>query len=292
MGHVMHGIAENVEKILGTIALPACPAILLDLMSESRKEEPDFDRITRLVSSDPGLSASVLKLANSPAFRRSSNVSSIPQAVTLLGLKKVLLAVKTLFLRNSMPATETRTRAFLEKFWEKSGFTAEVASMLAKTFPGISIEDAYTIGLFHDSGIPILMQRFPDHPFDTSLRDGDWGNIHRNEENKLGTNHAVVGNLLARNWGLPAHICQTILHHHDTSIFTDESHQASDEVRSFTALLILAEHMVSVFLGLEDENEFGLASVHAHAMGHLGVEREEFKEMAIDLIGELRHHKA
>lgn len=288
----MHGIAENVEKILGTISLPPCPAILLDIMSEARKEEPDFNRIAGLVGNDAGLSASVLKLVNSPAFRRSNNIGSIPQAVAVLGLKKVMLAVNTLSLRSSVATAKPSTKAFLEKFWDKSSFTAEVAAMLAKVFPGISAEDAYTIGLFHDSGIPILMQRFPDHPFDESLRDSDWGNIHRNEENKLGTNHAVVGNLLARNWGLPANICQTILHHHDTSIFTDQSHQASDEVRSFTALLILAEHMVSVFLGLEDESEIGLAAVHAYAMQHLGMEHAEFREMAVDILGELRHHKA
>jgi HD-like signal output (HDOD) protein len=284
----MHEVAENVEKILGSIALPPCPAILMDIMAESNRDEPDFNRISNLVGSDAGLSASVLKLANSPAFRRSSNIGSIPQAVAVLGLKKVILAVKTLLLRKSVTAASPAAKAFLEKFWDKSSYTAEVASMLAKTFPGISVEDAYTIGLFHDSGIPVLMQRFPDHPFD---HDGDWGNIHKNEESRLGTNHAVVGNLLARNWGLPAHICQTILHHHDTSIFTDASHAASDAVRSFTALLILAEHMVSVFLGLEEENELGAARVHAHAMGHLGMEHEEFKEAAIDIIGELRHHK-
>lgn len=284
----MHGTAENVEKILGTIALPPCPAILMDIMAESNKDEPDFNRISSLVGSDVGMSASVLKLANSPAFRRSSNIGSIPQAVAVLGLQKVILAVKTLLLRNSVSASSPAAKVFLEKFWDKSSCTAEVASMLAKTFPGISVEDAYTIGLFHDSGIPVLMQRFPDHPFD---HDGDWGSIHKNEESKLGTNHAVVGNLLARNWGLPAHICQTILHHHDTSIFTDASHAASDMVRSFAALLILAEHTVCVFLGLEDENVLGVAPEHAYAMGHLGMEHEEFKEAAIDIIGELRHHK-
>lgn len=285
----MPGTAEHVEKILGSVSLPACPAIMLDIMSEARKEEPDFNKITKLVGSDAGISASVLKLANSPAFRRNTNIGSISQAVSVLGLNKVMLAVNTLFLRKSVIASNPAAKAFLEKFWDKSSSTAEVASMLAKSFPGVSVEDAYAIGLFHDSGIPVLMQRFPDHPFD---HGGDWGDIHHHEESKLGTNHAVVGNLLARNWGLPVHICQTILHHHDTTIFTDASHQASDEVRTFTALLILAEHMVSVFMGLEDESRIGAAPVHAHAMGHLGVEHKEFKEMAVDIIGELRQHKS
>lgn len=284
----MQGTAEHVEKILGSISLPACPAIMLDIMSEARKEEPDFNLISSMLGKDAGLSASVLKLANSPAFRRSTNIGSVPHAISVLGLKKVMLAVNAMFLRKSVSSTSPATKAFLEKFWDKSSCTAEVASMLAKVLPGLSTEDAYSIGLFHDSGIPVLMQRFPDHPFDNSASGNDWGNIHRDEEERLGTNHAVVGNLLARNWGLPAHICQTILHHHDTSIFTDQSHQATTEVRSFTALLILAEHVVSVFLGLEDEGSIGQSPVHAQAMTHLGLEHAEFNEMAADILAELR----
>ncbi|MDO8989802.1 MAG: HDOD domain-containing protein [Sideroxyarcus sp.] len=288
----MHGTAEHVEKILGGISLPACPAILVDIMSEARKEEPDFTQITSLVGNDAGLSASVLKLVNSPAFRRSCNIGSIPQAVAVLGLKKVMLAVNTLFLRNSVSVAHPAAKAFLEKFWDKSSCTAEAAAMLAKILPGISTEDAYTIGLFHDSGIPVLMQRFPDHPFEETVSGNDWETIHRDEETKLGTNHAVVGNLLARNWGLPAHICQTILHHHDSSIFTDLAHQASTEVRNFIAVLILAEHVVSVFLGLEEEGGMGQSPVHAHAMNHLGMDAAEFRETALDIMGELRQHRS
>ncbi|MBI5891150.1 MAG: HDOD domain-containing protein [Nitrosomonadales bacterium] len=287
----MPGTAEHVEKILGSVSLPPCPAVVMEIMSEARKEEPDFNRIASLVGNDAGLSASVLKLVNSPAFRRSNNIGSISQAVAVLGLKKVMLAVNTLFLRNSVSATNPAAKAFLEKFWDKSSCTAEAASMLARLLPGISIEDAYTIGLFHDSGIPVLMQRFPDHPFEDAIRDIDWENIHRDEEAKLGTNHAVVGHLLARNWGLPAHICQTILHHHDMSIFTDIAHQISTEVRNFIAVLILAEHMVSVFLGFEDESMMGQSPVHAYAMNHLGMDADEFHETATDIMGELRSHR-
>ena len=287
----MPGSAEHVEKILGNISLPACPAILLDIMSEARKEEPDFKQIASLVGSDAGLAASVLKLVNSPAFRRGSNIGSVSQAISVLGLKKIMLAVNSLFLRKSVSANTPGARAFLEKFWDKSSCTAEAAALMAKTLPGISTDDAYTIGLFHDSGIPVLMQRFPDHPFEEALRENDWDSIHREEDEKLGTNHAIVGHMLARNWGLPTHICQTIKYHHDTSIFTDSSHQASTEVRSFTALLILAEHVVSVFLGLEEESDIGRAPVHAHAMNHLGLDQEDFTETALDILGELRQHR-
>ncbi|MFZ2161931.1 MAG: HDOD domain-containing protein [Sideroxyarcus sp.] len=283
--------AAHVEKILGGISLPSCPAILMSIMSESRKDEPDFNQISDLVSSDAGISASVLKLVNSPAFRRSTNIGSIRQAVAVLGLKKVMLAVNAMFLRSSVTATHPAAKVFLEKFWEKSSHTAASAMKLAKLFPGVSGEDAYTLGLFHDSGVPVLMQRFPELALDSALYEADWESIHRNEETKFGTNHAIVGNLLARNWGLPAHICQTILHHHDLGVFTNEDHPATSEVRNFIAVLILAEHLVGVFMNTEDKETLGKAAAHAHAFEHLGLEHDEFSDIANDIWMELGQDK-
>jgi HD-like signal output (HDOD) protein len=279
--------AAHVEKILGNISLPSCPAVLLSIMSESRKEEPDFNQISDLVSSDAGVSASVLKLVNSPAFRRITNIGSIKQAVTILGLNKVMLAVNAMFLRNSVKATHPKAKVFLEKFWEKSSHTAATAMKLAKLLPGVSEDDAYTLGLFHDSGIPVLMQRFPEHAFDDALHGADWETIHRAEEAQLGTNHAIVGHLLARNWGLPAHICQTILHHHDIAVFTDRDHPVTSDVRNFIAVLMLAEHLVGIYMAAEDKNALGKYPAHAHAFEHLGLVHDEFTDIANDIWIEL-----
>jgi len=282
----MNGTSEQVEKILGSISIPPCPAVLLSIMQEVKKDEPDANSIVNLVSNDAALSASVLKLVNSSAFRRDGSIGSIRQAVSVLGFRKVLLAVNALFLRNSVAAVPPRTKSQLEKFWDKSGCTAEAAMTLASMLPGISSEDAFTIGLFHDSGIPVLMQRFPDHPFQDDEYGTDWDAIHKLEDERLGTNHAVVGNMFARNWGLPAHICQTILHHHDATIFLGD--QISSEVQNFTAVLILAEHLVGIFMTHEDEANMGRLPFHTRAMRHLGLEYDEFNDMALDVLGELR----
>jgi HD-like signal output (HDOD) protein len=279
--------AAHVEKILGSISLPSCPAILMSIMAESRKDEPDFNKIADLVSSDAGVSASVLKLVNSPAFRRSTNIGSIRQAMAILGLKKVMLAVNAMFLRNSVTATHPAAKAFLETFWEKSCHTAASAMKLAKLFPGVSEEDAYTLGLFHDSGIPVLMQRFPELALDEAPYEADWETVHRKEETRFGTNHAIVGHLLARNWGLPVHICQTILHHHDIGVFTDEDHPATAEVRNFIAVLLLAEHLVGIFMNMDRKEALGKAPAHAHAFQHLGLEHDEFSDVANDIWIEL-----
>jgi hypothetical protein len=88
---------------------------------------------------------------------------------------------------------------------------------------------------------------------------------------------------------LPAHISQTILHHHDIGVFNDPKHPATSEVRNFIAVLILAEHLVSIFMTAEDKNTLGTYPVHAHAFEHLGLEHEEFFDIANDIWSELGH---
>ena len=199
-----------------------------------------------------------------------------------------MLAVNTMFLRNSVSSVPPTTKAFLEKFWDKSTYTAEASMMLAGTLPGISGDDAYTIGLFHDCGIPVLMQRFPDHPFEIDSQEFNWDSLHKLEEERLGTNHAIVGNMFARNWGLPPHICQSILHHHDANIYNNELQLVTVDVQNYVSVLILAEYLAGIFLRTEDENTIAKSRMHANALRHLGLEREEFNDMTLDILTELR----
>lgn len=284
-------IPESMEKSIRTITIPPCPAILVTILNESRKSDPDPNKITDQVCQDPGLAASVLKLVNSLAFRRGNQISSIRQAVSVLGTQNTLLAMYSLFLRNSVEAVPPTTKKFLESFWEKSGNTANTARKLASMLPGISADDAYILGLFHDCGIPILMQRYPQYEFDDALNGTDWENVHVMEEEQTETNHAIVGNLFAHNWGLPNQVCKAILHHHDIVPLIHTNESLAPEVGNLIAVLILAEHLVEVFLGTADGNQLGKLPIHARALQHLGIEYAEFNDMALDILGALQQER-
>ena len=74
------------ERTVLELGIPPCPKILLDLSAEVRKEEPDLQRIERLVSGDVGLSAALIKTVNSPFYGLRSKVHSVMQAIHMLGL--------------------------------------------------------------------------------------------------------------------------------------------------------------------------------------------------------------
>ncbi|NMQ05243.1 HDOD domain-containing protein [Candidatus Accumulibacter phosphatis] len=79
--------AEMIEKTLKGIVIPARPQALLHLQNELKKDDPAPRVIVRLISGDVGLSAAVLQTVNSPFFGLSRKISSVAQAVSLLGMK-------------------------------------------------------------------------------------------------------------------------------------------------------------------------------------------------------------
>ena len=264
------------EQVLNGIHLPPCPAVLMDVMKEARSANADMGRIVRLISQDIGLSAPMLKLANSPYFARSTRVSSIQQAVAVLGLRNTVNLLSNVVLRaNVIP-----NLAGMDAFWDRSSMTALAASHIAGKIPGMSRDDAYTVGLFHDCGIPVLMQKYPDYLKKVDEMSRVTGNVCEIENACYSTTHAAVGNLLARNWLLPAQMCRAILYHHDLSIFSSNTDPATIEICNWVSIIHAAEYIVDSHLGLLNE---GWKIWQPHALKHLQFDAQEFDELCSDV---------
>jgi HD-like signal output (HDOD) protein len=273
---------QAAEQVLKGIHLPPCPAILMDAMKEIRSANADMNRIARMISQDVGLSAPMLKLANSPFFNRRNRVSSVQQAVTVLGLKNTINLLSNVALR----ANVVPDLAGMEKFWDYSNLVAFAASRLANNIPGISSDDAYTVGLFHDCGIPVLMQKFPDYVEHLTLQVKAQGKSCEIENFCYSTTHAAVGNLLARSWLLPQSMCQAILHHHDLTIFSTINDQTQVEICNWIGLIQAAEYIADLHLGLKNEH---WAVWETTVLKHLQFEEQEFSDLCSDILSQMVH---
>ena len=268
------------EQVLNGIHLPPCPAVLMAVMKEVRSPDVDMGRIARLVEQDIGLSAPMLKLANSPFFRLRSKVSSIQQAVTVLGLKNTVNLLSNVALRaNVVPDFPG-----MDEFWNRSSLMSLAASGIAAQIPGMSRDDAYTVALFHNCGIPVLMQKYPDYlqNIDEMVRIS--GNVCTAESTCYSTTHAVVGSLLARNWLLPAEMCRAILHHHDPTIFSSITDQASIEICNWVGLIHAAEYIVDSYLHFPNES---WATWQPQVLKHLQFTKMEFTDLCSDVVSVL-----
>lgn len=272
---------QAAEKILKSIRIPPCPDVVVALMDELRQEDVDFAKLVKLISGDVGLAATMIKMANSPFFALRNKVSSIQQAVSVLGLKNLTQIVRGSALQKALGGDKIA----MERFWERSNLTAVVASRMAGELQDVTREDAYSLGLFHDCGIPILMQQFPDYKEKLAASNQSADLVINIEDKHYATNHAVVGNMLSRNWCLPEHISQAILVHHDHSIYTQPGERSTPEVCTLVAITQVAEHIATAFLGRPDDAEWLVSG--QLAQDHLGISSEELEDITEDALAEL-----
>jgi HD-like signal output (HDOD) protein len=247
---------ESYDVLFKDLSIPPRPEIVGILWSEIRKEEPDIKRVTAALIKDPALSAGILRAANSPFFGLTRKVSSLPKAVSVLGLTHVSNIVSGLAIRYALSGEKSGNS--FNKFWETAEQISMLCHYLARRVRGISPDEAYTYGLFRDCGVPVLIQRFP-HYRETLRRANDtrWIGTTQVEESETGTSHSILGYFLARAWLLPDHISKAILLHHDIDAFTDKA--TTNETRNLIGVGHLAEHVQQVWMGNADNAEWNRA---------------------------------
>jgi len=205
----------------------------------------DLDMIGEVISVDPGISAAVIKVVNSPAFGLLNKISSIPQAVVMLGVDRVVSILKTLLLRKSMAELDTRLNMAL--FWKCSLSVATVASTICRQLNLAVADEAYTLGLFHNCGVPILASKYSNYQqvieYSYSREDG---RITSEEFAKFGVHHAAAGYRVARVWNLPKVICLAVKNHHSVDRILDDQSIENPTLKTLLSVLKMAEDMVNL----------------------------------------------
>ncbi|MDP1940976.1 MAG: HDOD domain-containing protein [Gallionella sp.] len=243
-----------IERSILDIGIPPCPIILERFMTEARQDEPDFKRLASVIGTDVGLSAGLIKTANSPYFGMRQRVRSVNEALVILGLKTASRAVAGLVLSKAFPNV-----ANLERFWDASARIALLSGWLAQhlNISGLQADDAYTFGLFRDCGIPVLLGHFPRYENVLVAANGDVTRSFTEVEGvELPTNHAMVGCMLAQNWWLPEEICLAIRNHHDVVALASVDSKLPVLSRRLIAIAQLAEYIVQQQLGLSMTQEW------------------------------------
>jgi HD-like signal output (HDOD) protein len=278
---------EVAVETLRNISVPPCPEIIVELLGEAKREDIDFIRISRLITGDVALAAAVLKSANSPFFALRRKVQSVQQAVAVLGLRNLLKIVYGVVLKQSLGGTGAPQ---LARFWDRSNYNAVVSAYLAGRLPGVSSDDAYTFGLFHDAGIAILMQKFADYKQTLMRANAALLAFTAAEDEAHHTNHVIVGALLARNWYLPDQVVWAIRYHHEPDIFAKPRKRATPDVCLLVAIRLISEHIVARFLNYPDDAEW---ECHKEAaLAHLGWFEDDIDDLARGLAVDLREIQA
>lgn len=206
-------ITAKEKEILAKVTIPPRPQALMTVSEEAKKPEPNIKVIADAIAEDAAISAAVLQVVNSAAFRRAKSIDSIQQAVMTLGIKRIFPLVKAVALKSALPENSD-----LNEFWKSSSMVASACGVYSQLIGKPELADnSYMLGLFHNAGVPVMLQSFDDYHeiLAKGINDG-WEDISVLEFNKYNTSHTTLGALLSQQWQLPKAMIDVIYYFHDT----------------------------------------------------------------------------
>lgn len=277
--------SKSVKRLVDKgIKLPAQPAVLEELNHLLRRGVSDLRILARSLSQDPGVVAALFKVAQSPAFKSLQPLESVEHILQAIGIKQIYNIVQAVSLAQAVPAKHN-AKAF-EAFWVRSRTIAQMAMLVAEervSVCNIFPDQAYLAGIFHDCGVPVLMQRFTTYCKDMRLDvPGAWTDLAE-EDKRFNADHCVVGYLVAKHWKLPEFICDAIRYHHD--MLNMGSHAA----RTMVAILQLAIQIYYLDQMVENPE---WAAIGFDVADELGLHTEDLPEFMDEILVRYRREAA
>ncbi len=201
-------------------ALPPFSPVMGRLLPLLADDSLNYRALGELISSDPSLTAQVLKLANSAMFGRRGEVRSLLAALTMLGIDRVYSLVLTAGLKR-MAARAARW-PLARRCWEHSLATALLSADMAVDNYGEMAED-YTAGLLHDLGRFILLMAAPEEYsalVEKASREGL--DSRKLEDDVFGMTHETAGAEAMARYGFPDSLREMSAHHHEPGLVAYE----------------------------------------------------------------------
>jgi len=236
-------IDELLQKALDSDELPTLPTVAAELITLTSKEETTLDDIAQLISQDIALSSKILKVSNSEFYSLPQQISSINQAVSILGtnaVRSLVLSFSFLSLKNR----EDESRFDFKKFWEKSLASAVGAKLILEKVKGADTEEIFIAGLLQNLGELILARTFPEK-YSTKLPSVEG----RREDSKEGdewlfmANHSFIGAEVAKSWGFPEVLILPIQYHHNPEKYSC----SNGKIQSTINAVYLSDLLVNIF---------------------------------------------
>ncbi len=209
------GRHETLKRINDFEALPSVPQIIARVREISEDPQSSVADLANIILSDHALTARILKIANSAFYAEFANkVSTVTQAITLMGFRTVQNVIISLALFDSMQHSARHHKFDFRQFWTKSLSTGVIAKMIATASHYKVPEEAFIAGFMHDIGIAVLAMIFPEE-YDVVLKRVDRGEEYLAAEKSIfGIDHTEVGGWLARKWNLPPLLSRPVTDHH------------------------------------------------------------------------------
>jgi HD-like signal output (HDOD) protein len=227
---------KKIEQIENLPTLPEVANKLLKIINDPTTTAVD---VANLISRDLSLTSKVLRLANSAFYGIPRTVTTVQNAVVILGLKVINTMVFSITVVKMFPGDGNNQLFSRKKFWAHSLACAVLSRQLAlrmRKFTLFDPEECFCAGLIHDIGRIVLDQYFHEE-FVKAIHKvtAEKISLLKAESDVFGFTHTEVGDWLTSRWELPQDIRVPIVYHHAPS--------KTEYAREITTLVHLADSL-------------------------------------------------
>ena len=197
------------EKVLGSTTLPSLPDVVVRLLEVSADPEAGMREVLTVVRADAGMSARIVKAVNSPYFGLNTEVSSLENAVPLLGTNAVVS------LALSFSLIEEKQTPFHKALWSQSLLRAVASEYIARECKFPAPCDFFMAGLLSDIGVLAMLNAIADE-YVPVCEASKYASLPlcECEQKAFGFTHVDIGLELAKRWALPSPLVRAIASHH------------------------------------------------------------------------------
>lgn len=235
-------VQAKVEAFLKNVKqIPTLPDVYLKVKKAFDDPSISVEYLSDAIRFDQSLTISILRLANSPLFGFRQKISSINQAVMLIGLREVYSLVLSVSVMGLFPLKDSPEALFpTRSFWEHSLAVALTARMFASAMGYKQPEDLFVAGLIHDIG-KLIEKMYLGDQFEQMCQRArsEAKPLWEIEKEELGFTHAEIGTLLTKEWQFPDQLIYSTAYHHDPNQI-----EGDEIVKTFTSMVHLADSLV------------------------------------------------
>lgn len=221
------------EIVARTGELPSLPHVATKVMKLVGEPDTSAKELQEAIITDQGMTAQILKIANSAMFGLKREVRTLTHAIMLLGfgtIRSIVMASATKGLFKSRRSTGLKEKLI----WEKSIGAALIARGIADQFNDIDKEESFIGGLMHNIGKTIFNNKFSEEYNQVMAEAYNEGKpIEFYERKQFGFDHAELGYCMLQQWNLSESLCLSVRHYL-------EPQEAPDAAKKATAVISLA----------------------------------------------------
>ncbi|MFH2064654.1 MAG: HDOD domain-containing protein [Pseudomonadota bacterium] len=195
-------------------SFPSLPSVVNHVLKITADPKSTVEELIRAISPDLALHTAILKISNSAFFGRMRKVSSLKQALMVLGFSEIQNIVLSKAVFNSFKSIRSDSLFPIRKFWEHSFLCGLAAKIISNDLSEES-NDFFVAGLIHDIGKLVILMAMPDD-FRMIVRQSDPHSLHTidAEMEIIGATHDRIGSSLLTRWMFPENLVKAVGFHH------------------------------------------------------------------------------